>query len=134
MVKTVDGRALNVKSENVRRLDVPAAEAPSASSSRQAHAAVASRSPDETPSRDLVESHNLTHIPYAGWCEICINAKSKSDHHVESEPKPIPMVQMDYQYMSATGKLCSFQAAKATALAIVEPEQGEVAVTQVAQK
>ena len=82
----------------------------------------------------MVESHNLTHIPCAGWCELCINAKGKSDHHVESEPRPIPMVQMDYQYMSAMGKLCSFQAAKATALSIVDAEKGEVAATQVAQK
>ena len=70
LVKTVGGRALNVKSENVRRLDVPAAEVPSANTSRQAHAVVALRSPDETLSRVVVESHNLTQIPYAGWCEI----------------------------------------------------------------
>ena len=44
------------------------------------------------------------------------------------------MVQMDYQYMSATGELCSFHAAKATALTIVEPEQSEVAVIQVAEE
>ena len=110
---------MNVKSDNVRRLDVPAAEVPSSSSSRQAHTAVALRSPDETPSRALVESHNLAHIPYAGWCEICVNAKGTSNHNVENEPKLIPMVQMDYQYMSASLELCSFQAAKATTLTIV---------------
>ena len=68
LVKTADGRALNVKSENIRRLDVLAAGVPSTSASKQVHIAVALRSPDETPSRAVVESHNLTHIPYASWC------------------------------------------------------------------
>ena len=60
--------------------------------------------------------------------EICVNAKGKSDHHVESEPKPIPLA------LSATGELCSFQAAKAAALSIVDTEQGEVGAIQVARK
>ena len=82
----------------------------------------------------MVECHHLAHIPYASWCEICVNAKGKSNHRVESEPKPIPFVRMDYQYMSARGELCSFQAAKATVLTSVDAEQGEVAATQVAKK
>ena len=36
--------------------------------------------------------------------------------------------------MSATGELCSFQAAKATVLTIVDTEQGEASATHVAKK
>ena len=134
LIKTVDGHPLNVRPENVRRLDMPVAEVPQPAAPRQVPTAVALRSPDDAPSRAVIESHNLAHIPYAGWCEICVSAKGRSDHHVLAEPKPIPLVQMDYQYMSATGEMCNFQVAKATVLTVVDADQGEVAANQVAKK
>jgi hypothetical protein len=134
LISTADGHPLNVRAENVRRLEMPVAEVPQPVAPMRVPTAVALRSPDDAPSRAVIESHNLAHIPYAGWCEICVNAKGRSDHHVLAEPRPIPLVQMDYQYMSATGDLCNFQAAKATVLTVVDTDQGEVAVNQVAKK
>ena len=34
------------------------------------------------PGKEAERIHNLTHIPYAPWCKICIEAKGKSDQHV----------------------------------------------------
>ena len=90
----------NVKADNLRRLDLPAAEVPS-SSARLPTMPVQLRMPGSVPSKAVVESHNLAHAPAADWCEICIAAKSTANQHVEAEAKVVPMMQVDYQYMSA---------------------------------
>ena len=71
----------------------------------------------------MIEAHNLTHCPFAAWCEICVATKSETDQHlsVDSE-KRSPLASMDYQYMSATGEECSELQARATVLTIVDTE------------
>ena len=45
--------------------------------------------------------HNITHLPYKDWCEICVMTKAKADHHrgaVPSDEQAVrqwPTIQMD---------------------------------------
>ncbi len=80
-LRTHDGQAsrmVNVKSDNLRRYDLPAAEVPSASE-RPSATPVVMRPPGELPSKAVIESHNLAHVPFADWCEIRVAAKGVSD-------------------------------------------------------
>jgi hypothetical protein len=88
---------------------------------------VAIRAPDGLPSKVVIETHNLTHIPFAPWCEICCAAKSTTDHHFPSEKKNIPLVQIDYQYISASGDFCEEMQSKAVTLTIVDTDYGDAA-------
>ena len=84
-VKLDTGRVINVKLKNIRRLDVPTAEVPSRDAASSARGPVAWRSPGELPSRAVIESHNLAHLAYAGWCEICVAARGETDQHAPVE-------------------------------------------------
>ncbi len=64
VVKLNSGRQVNVKIENMKRLDEPTAEMPSAEAT-QSQAPVVMRTPGEIPSRAVVDSHNLAHLPSA---------------------------------------------------------------------
>ena len=35
----------------------------------------------EMPSREAVESHHLTHIPFAPWCRACISGRARDAPH-----------------------------------------------------
>ena len=78
VVKLSSGTSVNVKVENMKRLDEPTAEMPAAEAA-QSRAPVVMRMPGEIPSRAVVEAHNLAHLPSAPWCEICIAAKGSMD-------------------------------------------------------
>ena len=43
----------------------------------------------------MIEAHNLTHLPATPWCEICVQARGKSDWHTQFKyDSEIPCVQM----------------------------------------
>ena len=71
----------------------------------------------------MIEAHNLTHCPFAPWCEIRVSTKSETDQPlaVDSE-KRSPLAALDYQYMSATGEDCSEIQVRATAQTTVDTE------------
>ena len=48
---------------------------------REATSAVQRKEPEDPPNRAMIEAHNLTHLPTAPWCEICVQARGKSDWH-----------------------------------------------------
>ena len=54
------------------------------------------------PSREDVENHNLTHLPYRNWCDICVRAKAKEDAHKkvskEDKMRGIPIIAGDYAF------------------------------------
>ena len=89
----VGKRIMNVKLENIKRLDSPVAEVPE-KEVRAGATPVALRDPGEVPSKAMVESHNLTHVPAVPWCEICVASKCISSHHSSSpeEPRRTPQV------------------------------------------
>ena len=37
------------------------------------------------PSQEMVDRHNLTHIPFRNWCPICVKAKGRDLQH-RSDP------------------------------------------------
>ena len=54
------------------------------------------------PSVEEWVRHQLTHIPFKGWCPICIQAKAKNPAHKKNVrvERKLPVVSMDYMFMS----------------------------------
>ena len=51
------------------------------------------------PSKEDVEKHNPTHLPYRNWCSVCVAAKGKEDAHKRdrgAERTGLPVVSIDY--------------------------------------
>ena len=69
------GRRVNVKMSNIK----PAGDLDTEIVLREDTSTVPFRGPEDPPSRAMIEAHNLTHLPAAPWCEICVQARGKSD-------------------------------------------------------
>ena len=57
---------------------------------------------DIRPSKEEVESHNLTHLPYRSWCPHCVKGKAKRRHHrrrPNGSESEIPVISVDYMWM-----------------------------------
>ena len=52
------------------------------------------------PDEETVERHNLTHLPTAAWCDICIRTRGRDAPHREAAASKIdavrPVIEMDY--------------------------------------
>ena len=63
----------------------------------------------EMPSNPLeVEQHEVTHLPFASWCDVCVRTKSRDDPTVhnadlERELTGIPHIQLDWMFL---GRQC----------------------------
>ena len=57
---------------------------------------------DSKPSKEEVEEHMLTHMPYRSWCEHCVKGKAKGKPHARAnrEEGETPVVSIDYMFMS----------------------------------
>ena len=57
------------------------------------------------PSRQEVEEHCLTHLPYRNWCSCCVQGKGKSAPHFKrpSRTDGLAEVHFDYCFMSTEG-------------------------------
>ena len=57
----------------------------------------------DTPSREQVRLHRLTHRPFRSWCPHCVRGKGRSDQHRRSgqkdEQSEIPKVVSDYFFV-----------------------------------
>ena len=53
------------------------------------------------PSKEEVDQHNLTHLPYRSWCVHCVRGRGESTPHRRSERDEgaIPEVHMDYCFL-----------------------------------
>ena len=81
LVDGPSGRELVLKEPEVSVSDVPAPKEPS---------------PEER------EWHNLLHVPFAPWCDICVRARGHDDaHRTVQEKRPVPDVQVDYFFVKA---------------------------------
>ena len=52
----------------------------------------------QTPSKEEVEEHNITHIPFRDWCPHCIRGKAKRRAHRKKIREPsqgIPVISLD---------------------------------------
>ena len=75
--------------------------------------------------------HELTHIPYAAWCEICVRSKGRSAPHARTDlsavawSKETPLISMDFCKMDTDGETTTEPArAFATTLVLVEDKSG----------
>ena len=53
------------------------------------------------PSKEEVDDHMLTHLPFRSWCPHCVRGKSKGKPHRKGkgEEKEIPTLALDYTFM-----------------------------------
>ena len=53
------------------------------------------------PSKEEVDEHMLTHLPFRSWCPHCIRGKSKGRPHKKAgeEQKEVPTIALDYTFM-----------------------------------
>ena len=68
------------------------------------------RDPQE-PTKQEIEDHELTHIPFRDWCVHCCKGKSRSNPHrtnknkaEEDEENVVTTVSMDYMYLTEKGE------------------------------
>ena len=57
---------------------------------------------DVRPSKEEVELHNLTHLPYRSWCPHCVRGKAKRRHHRRKQKlhrSGVPVISMDYMWL-----------------------------------
>ena len=58
------------------------------------------REPWKRPDEETVERHNLTHLPAAGWCDICIRSRGRDAPHREAAAAKMdavrPVIETDY--------------------------------------
>ena len=59
----------------------------------------------EAPSREAVESHMLTHIPFAPRCRACISGRGREAPHYRQdgeETVATPVISLDYFFLGLT--------------------------------
>ena len=57
---------------------------------------------DVRPSKEEVELHNKTHLPYRTWCPHCVRGKARRRAHKRKRRKVgggIPVISLDYMWM-----------------------------------
>ena len=68
----------------------------------EGRAPVLRRSP-ASPSRQEVEEHMATHIPFREWCEHCVRGRGRNDPHKvgadDRREDPVPTIAMDCGFM-----------------------------------
>ena len=83
------------------------------------------------PSKEEVERHYLTHLPFRSWCQYCIQGKDKTAPRFQQEQRGdgLMEVHVDYCFMSTHGSpMCTILVAKEKSskmtLATVVPMKG----------
>ena len=49
------------------------------------------------------QAHELTHLPFASWCPVCVRARAADDPHQtlpEGVPPGTPIVQIDFFFLN----------------------------------
>ena len=85
-------------------------------------------------------AHQLTHLPFQQWCELCVAGKAKEDHHRrrvvadEVQSERLPIIQMDYMFLGRHGEDVEAESALMTILVAVDLETGYPFTMQVPRK
>jgi len=57
------------------------------------------------PSKEEVEKHNTTHLPWRSWCKYCVFGRGKNrGHRKQKHNGNVPTVHADYMYMKEDEK------------------------------
>ena len=57
------------------------------------------------PSKQEQAGHNITHLPFRGWCRHCLRAKARALAHrtgFQLEEQLVPLISFDYAFMNST--------------------------------
>ena len=54
------------------------------------------------PPPDVVQQHSLTHVPYQGWCDICVQAMGRDlpRRRVHFSEDELDVLGFDYTFMA----------------------------------
>ncbi len=74
------------------------------------------------PSKQGVESHRCTHIPFRLWCKWCMMGRGRGAQHRSAQESVVPMVGIDYFFISHGG------VQKRNEVEHPETEEGEAAL------
>ena len=58
-----------------------------------------------TPSSAERELHELTHLPFRSWCEICQRAKGLQGQHKHQSQKKSSVIQLDHSFYKVPGSV-----------------------------
>ena len=61
-----------------------------------------SRDPGQ-PTEKEMEEHRCTHLPYRLWCKFCVMGRGRGVPHKHSPGSSIPIIGIDYFFMTANG-------------------------------
>ncbi|CAE7840199.1 unnamed protein product [Symbiodinium sp. CCMP2592] len=58
--------------------------------------------PEGAPDDAAVALHNLTHMPFASWCEACVRTRSRGDRRSQGANREVrlPILQVDFYFAS----------------------------------
>eukprot|EP00969_Alexandrium_andersonii_P359802 15453980-Alexandrium_andersonii.AAC.1 len=85
------------------------------------------RVPPPKPSQREIDLHEVTHTPYAEWCEICRETKARGENRprVDHAQRAENVVQADYTFWKADGTRAeSLMGASAASLTMVHVDTG----------
>ena len=57
---------------------------------------------DMRPSKEEVDLHNSTHLPYRSWCPHCVRGKARRRYHRKRRRQRaggIPVISLDYMWL-----------------------------------
>ena len=62
----------------------------------------------ETPSPEVVQRHQLTHLPYASWCRHCVEGRGRDNRHLRRATLPeqqrtTPRLEADFLVLDGDG-------------------------------
>ncbi len=60
----------------------------------------------EAPSREEIERHNITHLPYRSWCPHCVRGRGRArphQGHAGGGDRELPVVSADYAFFGKDG-------------------------------
>ena len=62
-----------------------------------------------TPSSAERELHELTHLPFRSWCEVCQRAKGLQGQHKHQSQKRSSVIQLDHSFYKIPGSVQNFK-------------------------
>ena len=60
------------------------------------------------PTEKMVRDHNVSHLPFRGWCSACVRGRGKAMQHRkvhDKEDEQLPTVNVDYGFFGTTGSM-----------------------------
>ena len=78
------------------------------------------------PSLHERNTHALTHVPYASWCETCAQHKGRADKHkaVVKDNKAVSTLSFDYSFTERPNEANQASAEKLTCLVLADRHSG----------